>query len=154
MKILKPLGFLAIVALMVAVACLDSYGQTVITTGPITINDNVEWTLSPDVAATPSAAMAIQLRIRDNVQTGPFLTILPASCITATAPNVPTGSSTCTNKVTTQLRDMVNVRGTHNLFGFAFDPAANAGAGLESPASIPFVLTTPLGAPTGLRILR
>lgn len=148
MKILR------LIPLLLLVAVLPAASQTVITTGPITVNDNVEWTLAPDVAATPSVAMTIQLRIRDNVQTGAFLTILPASCITATAQNVPTGSSTCTSKVTTQLRDMVNVRGTHNLFGFAFDPAANAGAGLESPASIPFALTTPLGAPTGLRITR
>jgi hypothetical protein len=158
MKILslfRYLGVAVTVALLVLVACEVGYGQTVITTGPITTNDNVEWTLAPEVAATPSAAMTIQLRVRDNVQTGPFMTILPASCVTATtAPNVPAGSSTCTSKVTTQLRDTVNVRGTHQLFGFAFDPAANNGTGLESTASIPFVLTTPLGAPTGLRLTR
>lgn len=142
MKILRLVLF--------AVACYlftlaGAFAQTVITTGPITINDNVEWTISSSDAPSATAAQALQLRIRDNGQPA-FVTISPMTCVTATG-QVP--GWTCTNKVTTQLTAVVNVRGTHSLVATWVDSQ-----GVESPGSVPFVLTTPAGAPTGFRLIR
>jgi hypothetical protein len=146
MKILRLVAF-AIAFYLVTLAA--AFAQTVITTGPITINDNVAWEVPTVDATTAAQAQALQLRIRDNTQTGStFATIIPNACATSTNPASP--GWTCTNKVTTQLAAMVNVRGTHNLFGSLFDTVNN----IESPVGVPFVLTTPLGAPTGLRITR
>lgn len=120
--------------------------QTVITTGPITTTDNIEWTIAPTDAVSATVAQSLPLRVRDNGQPT-FVTLNASTCVPATAQAT---GWTCTTKVTQALAAVVNVRGPHSLVATWFD----ATTGSESPGSVPFVLTTPAGAPTGLRITR
>jgi hypothetical protein len=141
-RVLNALAFLILLTVPAGVAL----GQTVITTGPITTTDNVEWTIAASDALSASAAQLLPLRIRDN-GIGTFVTLNSTGC---TAVVTPVAGFVCTTKVTAALAAMVNVRGTHSLAATWLDVAT----GTESPASVPFVLTTPAGAPTGLRITR
>lgn len=146
MRVLEYMGKALLIALMVLGACKVGYGQTVVMTGPITTNDTVEWTVSPADAASASIAQSLPARFRDNGQST-FVPLTATSCVAATAPAT---GWTCTTKVTTQLASLVNVRGTHSLVLTLFDPTA----GVEGSAAVPFALSTPAGAPTGVRIIR
>ncbi len=145
MKLLRSILWLLVFLLYFAWPVVPAAGQTVITTGPVTINDNVAWTIAMSDAATAAAAQALPLRIRDN-GLATFVSITATGCVAA-----PIGVDgwNCTTKVSVPLAAMVNVRGTHSLTATWVDSA-----GVESPASVPFVLTTPAGAPTGLRFTR
>lgn len=118
-------------------------GQTVVTTGPVSTADRVELTSTePTVAAAQS--LAYRARV-DQPPTGPF-TVLTVTCA------IPAGGTAvvCTGPLPAALVTALNVRGTHTVTITAFDSAAN----LEGAASIPFVLISPPGAPTGVRIIR
>jgi hypothetical protein len=143
MKILRLILFLVGFYLVTMTA---AFAQTVIVMGPITTTDNVEWTIAPSDAASASVAQGMPIRVRDNGQPQ-FVTLNASGCVPAIAPAV---GWTCTTKVTTALASTVNVRGSHSLVATWFDVAA----GTESPSSIPFVLTVPAVAPTGVRIIR
>lgn len=133
-------------------------GQPV-TTGPVTSNDNLEWGVAVADAATPAIAQTLPIRVRDGSPTATtFVSVSASSCVTVTALNLvlglAVGDSLCTAKLPPTLVTMINTRGVHNLYTRLFDPTANNGAGAEGAAAAPFVLPTPVGAPTGSRITR
>jgi len=133
-----------IVIVLLAVVFATSLSAQTITTGPISTTNTVAWTQANEASA--AAAQALQYRMRVDVPVaGPFLLLGVATCIATTTAT----SWDCTTAVTQALADAVNVRGQHVLTLTAYDPTAK----LESPAALPFSLTSPPSAPTAVRII-
>lgn len=135
----------ALIGLLVLVACPVSYGQTTVMVGPVTTSDKVEYIVA---AASFNAVSQLQIRARDNATSGPFVQ-LPAPLSTECL-GVAANAFKCSVNLPMELVDLLNVQGVHSLTLTAFDVPT----GLESPSSLPFVLSTPPGAPTGVRIIR
>ena len=132
--------FAAIAAIALTAAIVQA--QTTINTGPITVNDNVEYVLT-DVT-TIAAAQATEARIRVDAMTGPFSVVATPACAVNSAPQ----GFKCTGKIPATVVSQVNIRGTHTIRVSAFAD------GVEGPPDSPFSITTGPAAPTGSRFTR
>ena len=111
--------------------------QTV-TVGPVNTSMKFEWSPAVNVL-TAAEAITFEYRLRDGA--------IPATALTGVAcagtPIV------CTAALSQANVEALNREGRHSLTLSAF--RVDLG---DSSVSLPFILTTPSGAPTGLRIIR
>jgi len=132
------------VLLAVLATAVSTGAQAPITRGPLPVGAKVVFEIGPNVV-TVADALTFEARLSRN---GMPLTAATSTsgltCATAVAPAV---GITCQWILTASNRDALNQVGVHSLTLTSF--RADVG---ESPASSPFSLTTPAGAPTGLRI--
>jgi len=111
-------------------------------TGPITANMRFEWTAADNV---PTVAVAEALTPRVYVDQATTFVELSGDTCTGAAPPL-----TCTAPIPAALLAVLNVSGVHSVTLRMFDPAQ----GLEGPSAVPFVLRSPPGAPSRVRIIR
>jgi len=107
-------------------------------TGPVTTTSKLIWT-APSNAGSVATAQALEYRFRDNG--GAFLAVPGASCASLAADG-------CQTTLSAAMVATLNAIGTHNVTLSAYDTTGL----LESAPSIPFVLKSPPGAPTGVKL--
>ena len=120
-------------------AASPSLAQTVVTQGPVTTA--FQWEVVPGNNLSAADAMTFEFRVRDSRQVG---------VVTALTGMVCAGTPvTCRSNLTPANVDALNIIGVHDLTVAIFRQDVG-----ESPQSAPFVLRSPAGAPTSLRITR
>ena len=129
----------AIAALLLLLSSRTAHAQ-VITEGPIPAGAQFVWE-APTTITTVTEALTFEPRLYLDTRAATALTSV--SCASA-------GSViTCTAAVSSANRDALNQVGAHQVTLALF--RADIGEGAQS---LPFVLTSRAGAPTGLRITR
>lgn len=136
---MKRLTFLSRVILFSLFSSIGLIAQTVVTTGPVTINDRLAWSNPSNVPL--SDANSFEYRLRDGSFI-PVTALTNVQCVAGTP-------VTCTASLTQSNVDALNMIGVHNLTLTLY--RADVG---ESPTSSPFLLTSPAGAPINLRLIR
>lgn len=115
--------------------------QTTVTSGPVTTAMKFEWTMPSNVLTVADAA-TFEPRLRD----GSFI---PVTALTNQSCALSGSAVVCTSQITQSNADALNRVGVHNLTMSVFRTDVG-----DSDASLPFVLKTPAGAPTNLRVIR
>lgn len=112
-------------------------------TGPVTTATRFVFT-APDNAPTVALAQSLEYRVRVDGATTTFDALLNVTCSIVPPATLPE----CRGIPPAALVQRMNVLGSHvvTMSGFL------AGVG-EGPSAIPFALSSPPAAPTGLRIL-
>jgi hypothetical protein len=116
--------------------------EATVCTGPITAAMRIEFT-APTNVVTVTGANALEPRVYVDGSTTVFHALAEV-CTGATAP------FQCTAPIPPALLTVLNVAGLHSVGVKLFDPST----GTEGPSAIPFVLRSPPGAPSGVRIIR
>ena len=119
--------------------------QTPITRGPVPVGAKIVFEAGGNLS-TVAEALTFEARLTRNGT--PLTAATATSGLTCGAAVAPAVGITCQWALTASNRDALNQVGVHTLTLTHF--RADVG---ESPASSPFVLTTPAAAPTGLRLL-
>jgi len=135
----------ALLLLLLALLPAAAIAQVTIDTGPVTATDKAEYDLTDATSAAQAAATEVRLRV--DATTGTFHVVVAPSCVANVAPAL---GFKCTGGLPASILPVLNTRGKHAIRAYAFD----AGAGVEGPNDIPFVLTTPAAAPMRLRLFR
>jgi len=135
----------ALLLLLLALLPAAAIAQVTIDTGPVTATDKAEYDLTDATSAAQAAATEVRLRV--DATTGTFHVVVAPSCVANVAPAL---GFKCTGGLPASILPVLNTRGKHAIRAYAFD----AGAGVEGPSDIPFVLTTPAAAPMRLRLFR
>jgi len=115
-----------------------------ITRGPLPIGAKVVFEAGPNI---PTVADALSFEARLSRNGIPLTAATATTGLTCGPAIAPALGITCQWVLTASNRDALNQVGVHTLTLTHF--RADVG---ESPASSPFVLTTPTAAPTGLRL--
>lgn len=116
--------------------------EATVCTGPITSAMRIEFT-APDNVLTSTGANALEPRVYVDGSTTAFHALAEV-CTGAAAP------FRCTAPIPPALLTVLNVAGLHSVTVKLFDPST----GTEGPSAIPFVLRSPPGAPSGVRVIR
>lgn len=126
-----------------------AHAQTgvIITTGPVTVNDSIEWTLVDPSLTTAAQAATMQVRMRLDGATG--FTVLVAEGAGYTAGVSPVGWH-ASQRLTSSMVAALNARGAHQIRVSVLDPMTS----IEGPSDVPFVLTSPPPAPAGTGLRR
>lgn len=111
-------------------------------TGPIPSSARIEFT-APTNVLTVTGANALEPRVYVDGSTTAYHALAEV-CTGAAAP------FTCTAPIPPALLTVLNVAGLHSVGVKLFDPST----GTEGPSAIPFVLKSPPGAPSGVRLVR
>lgn len=142
----RTLAALALLLCLAAPAAAQDFctgnPPNVVCTGPIAPDARFEWR-SPDNVATIAAVVAMEPRIRIGTETA-FVVLTGETCTGSAVP------FTCTAPIPAALLPRLNEAGSRTVSLRIFDPAEK----LEGEASIPFVLRSPPGAATGVRLVR
>lgn len=129
---------LAILAMLLAAS---AHAQTVVT-GPVTTSHKAAWDVTD--AASLQAAAAFVPRFR--IDSGTVMSPSGTTCV-AFVPATP-NKFTCQVNLSAAMVAVLNIAGQHSVVLRLFDSTTN----LESVDSVPFQLSSPPAAPTGLRI--
>lgn len=122
-----------------------TFAQTPITTGPVPAGAKLFF-LADRSVATAAEALTFEARLIRNGT--PLTAVTATSGLTCAAPVAPATNVSCQWVLSQSNRDALNLVGTHNLTVTMF--RSDVG---ESPASLPFVLKSPAGAPSGVAII-
>ena len=133
--------------LIACIAVLLSLSVTahaqVVVTGPVTTSHAAVWDQENISSAAAAAALTPMFRIDG---AGPF-SPTGVTCI-AFVPATP-NKWTCRVNLNAQMVSLLNLTGSHSMVLRMLDPTTK----LEGTDSVPFVLTSPPAAPTGLRVI-
>jgi hypothetical protein len=131
--------WLVVIGLLLVAVAADA--QTTISRGPLQAGDKLAWSMPANVT-TPADALSFEFRLARNG--APLSALVNATC-------APSGGSSiaCEAALTASNLDALNQVGVWSLTLTIY--RSDVG---ESAASDPFVLTSPAGAPTGVRIIR
>jgi hypothetical protein len=130
---------LALVVGLLGTAALIQ-AQTPVTRGPVTTTNRFQWIAPTGISQTDHSTF--EVRLRDTTVPTVVTVIQNATCALVNS------QLQCERQLTQQNVDALNMVGIHNLTMAYF--RADVG---EGPQSSPFVLTSPAGAPTALRIV-
>lgn len=147
MTVSRLVGLAGLVFLFLALVAPTAFAQTTITRGPLALGDRVVYEVDLQTAQTVQQAASFEARLNRNG--APLTAATTTSGLACVAAPAPATGFTCSWALTQSNLDALNQVGVHTLTATLF--RADVG---ESPASAPFVLTTPGRAPTGLRITR
>lgn len=117
-------------------------GAQVIDRGPVPTGAKLTWE-APENITVAADAQTYEARVSRNGT--PMTALVNVTCRTGVVVN----RVTCDSVLTASNLDALNQAGVHTLTLKLFRPDVG-----ETAASAPFVLTTPAGVPTGLRIER
>jgi hypothetical protein len=119
--------------------------QTVIQTGPVPVGAKIAFKASDNI---PTAAQALTFEARLKRNGTPMTAATATTGLTCTQAVAPATGVNCQWPLTLSNLDALNQIGSHTLTLTLF--RADVG---ESPASSPFVLTSPAAAPSDLKII-
>ena len=128
----------ALVGGLLLVAVLPA-GAQVVTVGPVTTAMRFEWSPATNVT-TAADALTFEYRLRD----GAFIPVTALTGVACAGTPI-----LCTAPMVQANADALNRVGLHSLTLSAFRMDLG-----DSTVSLPFQLTSPVGAPTNLRIMR
>lgn len=127
-------------AMLMMLSAVPAFAQNTMT-GPISATQSFVWEAPANVT---TAAEALTFEWRINEGPTPLTALTNVTCAPAVAPII---GITCRSQVGASSADAVNRVGRHQLTIKSFRTDVG-----ESVASLPFTLTSPAGAATGLRI--
>lgn len=135
-------SIMAILVLVILLLASSLARAQAIVQGPVSTGNRAVWEVDNAASVTAAAAFVPRFTID---QTGP---ISPSgtTCV-AFVPATP-NKFTCQVNLNAQMVALINIAGSHVVTLRLFDATTK----LESPDSVPFQLSSPPAAPTGLRI--
>lgn len=137
---------LSLTVVLAALATASAVAQTTITVGPVPAGSRLSF-LADRSIATVSEALTFEARLSRNG--APLTAATSTSGLTCSAPIPPATNVSCQWVLTQSSLDALNMVGVHNLTVTMF--RSDVG---ESPASLPFVLKSPAGAPLAVSVIQ